>query len=369
MLVVSPTSGLTTRTRLYKVSQIISNEGISIEHWGWLRSKRDMTDECPSLKIVSKKFILKGGGYNNRANKAMYIIWFFVVFFRLLFKRKSFVWALGLETAFPAVLAAFFKGHQIIFDDADRFLLIFNFPLPLKNIINLLEKFTSARSFYHVIPSKRRYNYISRKFIELKNLPTKNNIAAAKRMDIPVEVKRLAEDKLVVYVNGWLCETRGVDFLLDFISKVKSKGLSKNVLILIVGKMDSERLASKIANDFCHHIPEMKYEQALSFYRISDYVLTLYDPSIEINKFAESNKWGDALSFNVKPVINSGIVTSDFIKNIALFVDYSNSDGLVMDIEERLQGKSGVDSYQCAEILNKLTSFECGVLKIIKGKS
>lgn len=311
---------------------------------------------------------MRGGGYNNSINKVMYIPWMVLVFVRLLFTSKATVWALGLETAFPAVLASYIRRHKVIFDDADRLVLLFNFRGLLLRLLRLIEKFTSSSSTFHIIPSRSRYDYESEKFLELKNLPTSNNIEAAKLIEIPGDILDKINGKVVVYANGWLADTRGALFIVDLIKSIMASSLSGRVIILLAGRIDSDLLRCNIDDVCCVLLPEMKYEQALSYYKVSDYVLTLYDPAIEINKFAEANKWGDALAFGVTPVVNKEVVSADFLKDVSVVVEYDRADNLIFDIEnnrERYQGEKYMEVVN--DLLGGLVPFKTGVLKALGG--
>ncbi|MET1280061.1 hypothetical protein [Vibrio navarrensis] len=364
VLIISPTSSLTARTRLYKIARLVTDKGQSVIHWGWKRSDSDILIESDDINIKGRVHILSGGGYNNCINKAMYVFWGLSVFFRLLLAKRRTVWALGLETAFPAVLASIFRNHKVIFDDADRLILLFNFQGWLYRLVRRVEIFVSTRSHVHLVPSKLRYDYSSDNFFELKNLPTESNVKDAYAKVIPPNIQSKIEGKVVIYANGWLSDTRGSFFIIDLINKIKSNNLQDKVVIILAGRIDSYKLQESIDSDFCILLKEMKYEDALSYYKVSTYVLTLYDPKIAINRYAEANKWGDALAFGVIPVVNKEIITAGFLRDVALFVDYNNSDALLQLIFEPRENGHNKDKMKV--ILDSLTPFEVGILRVLE---
>lgn len=359
--IVSPTSSITGRTRLYKLAQILTENNYEICHYGWKRADTDILIESKKLNIIESSYILKGGGYGGIKNKLYYLLWIPAVFFRLLFLKKSTIWVLGLETAFPAVLASMFRGHDIVFDDADRMVQLFNFNLPVRLILELLERFTSKKSKSHIIPSKERYNYFTSKMLEVKNLPTRNNVSKANGLSIDISILERINKKVVVYANGWLGETRGANFIGQLLDEIDKDNL--DIILLIAGRVDSEQLKARLNNKNIIYLEELKYEDALKYYRVSDYILTLYDPKIEINRYAESNKWGDALAFHVTPVINRDVITAKFLKEIAIFVDYDNCNSFVNYLKAHpLKNKS---SQEFEDIIKTLIPFESGILKAL----
>ncbi|NQY07871.1 MAG: hypothetical protein HRT68_17160, partial [Flavobacteriaceae bacterium] len=180
--IIAPLSSLSERTRLYKLS-IFLNKKLGYEeltHIGWERIEGEREEKRLDFKI-NKKIILKGGGYGTSKVKPLYFLWLIKSFFYALkLNKKDIVWALGFESAFPAMMASKIIGFQVVFDDADRFSMIFNFPGPVNSLIRYLEKVTSRNVAYHVVPGKQRYDFSSKKFFELKNTPSQSQLEIAK---------------------------------------------------------------------------------------------------------------------------------------------------------------------------------------------
>lgn len=357
--IFSPTSSITGRTRLYKISKIITDLGGCVEHYAWRRSKADSVAESNLIKIVKQKHILSGGGYGGGGNKPLYLVWMIKVFFRLLVMRKSNVWALGLETAFPAVLASCIRGHRVVFDDADRLVLLFKLPSAVFRVVRSLEIFTSKRSIVHIIPSAERYDYFSPKFLELTNLPSRGSVLKALEAKIDDDVMRFVNGKTVVYANGWLSETRGAEFIVDLCRRILEKNLQSNVCVIVAGRIDSCEIKECLRLPFVMDLGLLEYEEALALYKVSDYVLTLYDPSVAINKYAISNKWGDCLFFKVRPVINRGVETARALESVSVKVEYDSAELLLADMNNSA-GKL-LDSRLFDNLLGKLVPFEEGI--------
>ena len=172
-LIVAPISSLSKRTRLYKLAVFLHANNIkSIVHIGWERIKGERKERELAFKI-DKKIIQTGGGYGGGEIKKLYFFWMLKVFIKSFsIKKNEVVWALGFESAFPLLLASKLNGFKLYFDDADRFSMLFNYPKPVKILIQFFEKITSRNAYKHIIPVQERYNFSSSKFFILQNMPS-----------------------------------------------------------------------------------------------------------------------------------------------------------------------------------------------------
>lgn len=333
VLIVAPLSSLKIRTRLRKVALLLLQREFDVEFWGWEREKGELRDNSWGGDI-KESAILFGGGYGSRGVHMRYPLWLASVFFNVLFRAKGrVIYCLGWETAFPAVLASFFRSVQIVFDDADRFSMLANFPKPIARIIVGLEKWTSKRAFIHIVPNLERYDWSSPNMIVIKNNPLQE--------DLPSDHKRergAYEGKFVVYVNGWVGETRGAPIFLKVMKQILESGLK--VEMHIAGRIDSSSGLELInlPNVIYHGVVSQK--EALEVYTFSDIVLTYYDPIVEINNFAESNKWGDCISCGVPFVVNSEVKTAAqyVLDGVAFSFNYQDWLGLCNFIVAQCQG-------------------------------
>lgn len=321
--ILAPLSATSKRTRLEKIVEC-TKDSINTKFYGWQREKSEIIDS-------ESKIILKGGGYSSKRSKLMYPIWSLKVFFlSLSFQRSDLVWALGLETAFPAVVASKIRGFKVIYDDADRFSSLFNFNNELKKILVKIEIYTSNHAFKHVIPGLERYDFNSPNFFVLKNTPTGEDVLKAKAFKLNKEVvDKLDKFNLVIYVNGWLGEGRGMKAIHHV-----AKSLPNHVFLL-AGRIDSKY--AKEMQDFNNviYLGELPQYEALAYYTVSNFVFTYYDPKIPINRMAEANKWGDSLQFNVPVIVNSEVETAKYLleAGAAISVEYEDVESLIHQLE------------------------------------
>lgn len=333
LIIIAPLSSLSKRTRLYKLAKFCQMRfpGISIQHVAWERASGESKEDY--LSNISKKVILSGGGYGGSSVRVRYIFWMLKVFIQALFLNKDeTVWALGFESAFPVMLASKLKKFKVIFDDADRFSMIFPLPNKLKKYVESLEEYTSRNVALHVVPGISRYNFKSDSLYILRNMPSKSEV------DEAVEIyksKSWPEAKVVIYVNGWLGDSRGMAQVLYLSEQLKSESFK----IILAGKLDGDDAISLSRKENVLYLGEVSNSEALSAYFASDFVFTYYDPSVQINRYAESNKWGDALKTSTAVIVNSEVKTADYLRDrkVAISYDYDDRKGLLGAVRRCIQ--------------------------------
>ncbi|MFM2586338.1 glycosyltransferase family protein [Vibrio campbellii] len=345
--VIAPLSSLSNRTRLFKLAIYLNEEkpNVNITHVGWERIAGEREEKFLKSVNISKKILLKGGGYGGRKARAMYALWMVAVFLYCLFfvNSRSTVWALGFESAFPALLAAKIKRYKVIFDDADRFSMVFRFPKPVKALIEYLEEYTSYNVDCHVVPGVTRYDFKSDKMYTLKNLPNKSVVVKAQNAFDSSNVN-WPKSKLVIYVNGWLGSSRGMKTALELSNHFSSK----DVGFILAGKLDcieAEELAKK---EQVLYLGNVGNEEAISAYFASDFVFTYYDPTSPVNRHAESNKWGDAIATNTAVIVNSEVETADWLvkAGAAISVPYQDTTELIKKLSAVLASGTEVDIFK-----------------------
>jgi len=285
-----------------------------IEFWGWKRKETDGQGEQPK-GIFAIKFLISGGGFDNKFARLLYIPFMFQVFFYTLFYSPKRVYCLGLETALPVWLASKFRRHiTYLFDDADRLVLIWSMPKLLESFIVYFERKVSRDSVGHIIPSLQRYNYSTDKQIELKNSPTNTQVTTAKQLS-----KSKENLEFGVYINGWLGPSRGLELLDQAATILEEENNNSIIFNLAAGNLtgDTSEFTRRINVNYLGSLSQI---DALSQYSQNDVVVTFYDPSIPINTFAISNKWGDAIAMNCPIILNHGISTAKQLLDIGAAV-------------------------------------------------
>lgn len=288
------------RPRLEKTIRLAASQGWLVEFWGWARNP-DETCGANLPGVSVSRTLLRGGGYHGSAARLRYPLWVLAVLTAMIRHRPRAVWALGLESALPVWLTRF-TGVRYVFDDADRLVLLFRLPALVTRLLAGLERRVSRDASTHVIPGVGRYDYRSSSMAVISNVPDSSQLQRAFAM--PVQRPDAA---LVVYVNGWLTPTRGLDFIMNI---MKEFAADPTIIFIVAAKLDSSR-----AEDLRHapnalFLGSLDQVTALAWYRVSDLVITFYDPAIAINRFAEPNKWGDAAKMGTAVLVNSEVETA-----------------------------------------------------------
>lgn len=332
----APLPAIKKRTRLAKMAPYILEQGGRIRFFGWEREPGEFAEFASTDERIKEKIILRGGGYASQRARLLYPLWMVVVFFHVLrLGRGKTIFALGWETAFPAVLAGWFTGARIAFDDADRFSMILRLPGPLHRGLQRLEEWTSRRAQLHIIPGFSRYEWRHDRMIVLRNSPLEDDFAEAVRAAPP-----RPPHEVVLYANGWIGETRGAPIFLKLLDLADERNIDLH--LVIAGRVSGDAAPKLLSHHRTTYLGEMPQRDGLAWYGISDAVLTYYDPEIAINRMAESNKWGDAVFFGCPIIVNSEVMTAKALLESqgAWAVPYQDADALASLVERLASDKN-----------------------------
>lgn len=360
VIIVAPLSSLSLRTRLYKLALLLHKiQCPKITHVGWERLAGEQEEYRIDFNI-EKKILLTGGGYGS-GRKHLYFLWMIKVFFYgFTIKRNEIVWALGFESAFPLLLASKIKGFTLCFDDADRFsMLVKNYYL--RRTIKILEVFTSRRVYKHIIPTFERYDFKSDRFYLVSNVPSEDAIQKAKRI---YDQKEWKSFKLTININGWLSRSRGICIALKVCDSLKDD----NIGFIMAGKLDCEEAIALSQRDNVQYLGEVSNEEALASYYASDLVFTYYDPISEINRYAASNKWGEALKTGVGILVNKEVISAQKLidQEVAIGLAYHDLEGLIAEIKTLSANRDALEAIKkkALELGKDIPYFDSNIRKI-----
>jgi len=364
--IVYPQTNIGDRTRLTKLCVAANTQGYQIEALNWKRNNHGDHDVDRNILLAKKTALDTSRGWLNKLQtrhiRALYPLYMLSVFFKAFrFNSDTLVYCLGFESAFPVYLAQKFTGGKYIFDDADRFSLILNLPKPLDAVLRRLETIVSRNSAAHVIPGLARYEYRNARQTVVRNTPSYRN---------KDEISQKATDSnlLTVYLNGWLGKSRGIDTFLPVAQQLLN---TQNSLVSFIsaGRIDSSIAEEFVMLDNVTYYGLVDSNQAIDLYNKSDIVVTFYDPSIKINRYAESNKWGDAIETLTPILVNSEVQTADFLleNNACFCTDYDDVTGIVKLLHEISKNKSIInDKIQGLEHLRKSSvPFDIRIVQVL----
>lgn len=314
------------RVRLAKTIRIIKNHyHRDIAYWGWKRTP-DETLGTHLEGVVESRALLKGGGFRSALTRFYYLAWMLRVFLAVLWYAPQRVYCLGLETALPVWVASRLRRRICyVFDDADRLVLLWNLPMPIEKMITALEQKVSRDAATHIVPTLARYDYRTSKLYEIANMPEQSQVEEAMYAAKP---KR--DNRLHVYVNGWLDKSRGLVLIDKAAEILENQNCNDVVFNVAIGRLTGQPLAF-LERSNVNYLGNLSHTQSLSEYCANDVVLTFYDPAIQINRYALPNKWGDAISMNTPIILNEGIETAAplITAGIAFTIPFNDPNALV----------------------------------------
>lgn len=298
--------------RLHKFLHFLCKRNMMVSFWGWSRDGKK-----PSIDGISSEYVLKGGGYGKKRKLFFfYILWAVVVFFKCLrtnLKNKIII-AIDFDSAFPIYLASKLKQINFVYEIYDDFSLRYRFPKTIKNSIHNIDCKIMKKSKCVIHVDENRVLYKDCKWIVIENTP--NDIYEGKERSYDEMKNKFA-------VIGLLSKQRGIMEIYKFAQE------HSNINFLVVGvflSKEEEQMFKRLPNVevFEFMLQEELYKKMYDCCAI----FSLYDPSVDINKLAASNKVYDAMMHGIPVITNKEVVNSKFIKdkNIGFVINYNYDD-------------------------------------------
>ncbi|GAA4146801.1 hypothetical protein GCM10022216_32150 [Sphingobacterium kyonggiense] len=292
--------------RLSKFLKFFNDKNIQNYFIGWNRN----TDSKETSNI---KYIFNGGGKNNKYVMFYYPFWMLIVFFHFLFKknlRNYNLIAVNFDTAFPIYLVSKFRKFEFIYEIYDQFAISYNFPKFLKKLLLKLDERIMDRAKLIIHVDSNRVNSHKEKSIVIENTP--NDFYKGSPRSYEKVRHKFA-------VTGLLNKIRGIDQILKFAQEYP------HIEFLFVGEVLDEEMNNIIQS--LNNIKKynfMPQEDLFALMQDCCGIFSLYNPKIEINRLAASNKVYDAMMLGIPVITNSDVINSKFIKekNIGLVINY-----------------------------------------------
>ena len=335
--------------RLQKFLRYFTKRKADVTFWGWsrLREKKEMDG-------VKSEYLLSGGGYGKRSKLFFYyFMWTFVVFWKCIKTdlHDKILIAIDFDSALPVYWASKIKKIHYIYEVYDDFALRYKFPTVIKKAIHKLDTkvMRGSQSVIHV--DANRVTYKDCKWIVIENSPI--DIFSGKERNYDEIDYKFA-------VIGHLSKERGLSPILKF-AKCNSQ-----VKFLVVGRFidEEDRKAFRSLANVEYYDYMLQNDLFQKMGKCCS-IFSLYDPSLEINRLAASNKVYDAMMFGIPVITNKEVINSGFIKEqrIGFVIDYDYNetwDCLLSDFfmdDVRDLGSNGrklfLNKYQFEELVNQ----------------
>lgn len=297
-----------SNVRLSKFLRYCEENKIKAEVWGWNRNR----DNVVNTYNAEVKYLLQGGGYGGKVF-LLYPVWMFILFLNLLFK-KSFknltVFSINFDVALPVYLASRIRRFDFVYEIRDEISISYNFPSIIASLIEKIDHLLmrSAKLVIHVDKNRIRYNKCN--YVVIENSPYDYYQGA----DL---VQSKKENCFAVV--GLLTKHRGLNEIIKFASH------NPHIKLIVAGKSQDGALMKKLKklnNVECYDfMPQIELYDKIKHCRG---IFSLYDPTLEINRLAASNKVYDAMMLGIPVITNKEVINSTFIKDhkIGVIVNY-----------------------------------------------
>lgn len=287
-------------TRLQKIAQYLySKQTIRLEILAWLRDRKDL---CDDNKFISINYLVKSGGYGGTRLIFYYLVFIIKGFCELSkrsYKNKVF-FAINFESGLILYLLSLFRQDvRYIYEIRDEFTKSHKMPSLVTKLVDNVEIKIRKRAFVTIHVDDNRLSNLDNNAIVIYNAPYdffKGDFI------LPAYKKKFA-------VTGWLSSNRGMDSIYHFAYD------NPSYEFIIAGRFTDSSLKRKFID-----LPNVVYydfmPQNTLFSLIKDCqgIFSLYDPSLEINRLAASNKLYDAMMLGIPVIVNFGILAADYVE-------------------------------------------------------
>lgn len=281
------------RPHLRKLLSLYGEVASRAEFVGW--------DRLKAFRRVSRKgdvdyvYIQRGWGYSNARLALGIPLWVFRATVACLRRRPDLIHAIDLDSALPAAIASLFSGVPFIYDIRDNYDLRYRYPPACKWLVRKVDGWVRGRSAGIIVVDEGRLDE------GLRSLRDKVQILYNCPPDVPI--LRSAEARpFTVYASGYLSSERGIGLLLDAADALP------HIRVLLAGRFHDPSLERRALGhprvDCRGWLPQ---RHALELCSEADAVFSFYDPSLEINRSAASNKWFDAMMAALPVITNSEV--------------------------------------------------------------
>ncbi|RAP34022.1 hypothetical protein DID75_00145 [Candidatus Marinamargulisbacteria bacterium SCGC AG-410-N11] len=330
-------SNIDVRTQKF-INSLKGNE-YQLYFAGW---KRENIIE--NSNIFSYFWLLKHAPSQKPFLVGYYLIWMIKLFFFLLRNHKKFdyIYSINFECAFPTFLAYKITKKQYYYDIFDEFAISYKFPEKIKLLIKKIDKRVKNNATTVIHVDQNRLSKNEKNYIIIQNTP----------VDFYNKNYTYKTPKKKIAITGWLVERRGVYSITKFIKN------NPHIHFIFIGESPKQiqyhlqNIIKQYTNITLH--PYLPQNSVFELINDVSAIFALYDPSIEINRKAASNKLYDAMMLGIPLITNRGIKMADYVvdNNIGIVVDYSYNkswDSIIELLDDKSnlkeKGLNGRDIY------------------------
>lgn len=278
--------------RVEKFIKYFEGIGARINPICWLRVRETANSK--------ETYLLTGGGHGGKVLAFYYPLWILFLFFyfiRYKQTKNEVLLIVDFDSALPIYLASKFNSSlKYLYDIHDEFAIRYKMPQIMKHILRAIDKKIRNKACLTIHVDESRVSNIDDNYSIIYNSPE----------DFYEPIKKNNSEKLYC-VTGLLNKGRGAESLYEF---AKTTGAR----FIVAGEAidnDAKAFLSLSNVKFLGYLPQ---KELFSYISNCSAIFSLYDPSVEINRLAASNKLYDAMMLGVPVITNNGLLMSKFVE-------------------------------------------------------
>lgn len=273
------------------------SQGYDYHLYFWRRiTKPDVPDSRATV-------LLNGGGYGTSKLAFFYLIWVVKVFFHFAFKKtfkKEVFFVIDFDSALPIFFVSLFRRRvTYLYDIHDDFALRYNWGRFLKSLISSIDRQIKKRAFRVIHVDENRVRPEESNYIIIRNTPSDYILGSLPEKNV---------SRHTFVSSGLLSAGRGMMSIARFAT------CTPNFNFIFAGKVpDNEDYSELFLLPNCTYLGFIDQESLFKQIYGSSGIFSLYDPRLEINKRAASNKLYDAMMLGIPVISNYGLMAEQFI--------------------------------------------------------
>lgn len=301
-------------TRLLKMASFFHKEGYSLHFIGWDR-EREKESESPLFTNIS--YIYSGGGFGS-GDLSMLILHYLIFQIKLFFHlflinnkiKNKIYFAINFDVAFIVYCVSLIRPSiKYFYEIRDEFSKTYRIPRVFLPLFNIIEKKIRNRAIKTIHVDVNRVAKFDRNYLVINNSP----------FDFYKNKPYIPQLKKSFAVTGYLNYTRGLSEILNFANS------NEDYTFYVIGRFIDQKTKKRFLElpniQVYDYMPQDEVFNIISECRG---IFSLYEPSLEINRLAASNKLYDAMMLGIPVIVNKEIVASTFVDkyNIGFSIDY-----------------------------------------------
>lgn len=298
--------------RMRKVVSELERSGYKVYFCGVDRGDKGKLD---SSSIYHFGVSAKRGSLFKIFSLPIYVVSVFLFFLK---KKPSRLYCADLEAGIVGALYAFFsntreKKVNFVYDVLDTYSERYKIYDYINKLINVIETKVANASTLLIHVDENRVKTLKTErdnYIVVRNVPSVSSLPTLKEKKSP-----LRKQPIKILISGGIYDHRGVRKFIELMSDYEFK---KNVKVDVIGFGDSKLIDLINKNDNFLYIGYVDSSKAQSLSADADIILSLYDPTSEINRLACPNKVYDGAANATFVLVNQEVI------NDSSFYNYPN---------------------------------------------